>query len=263
MTHLIPFDYGDERIRLVTIDGEPWFVGADVARVLGYRMASDMTRRLDPEDKGTHSVRTPSGVQEMTVMTEAGLYDAVIGSHVPGAREFKRWVTHEVIPSIRKTGSYGTAAQIPQDYASALRELADTCEREQRQAAELAEANEHVAQLEPAAHSWETLVDTPGDYALRDAAQVLDRDPAVEIGEKRLARYLREIGWLDRKSTPYQRQVDAGRLVQRPNPYTHPHTGEQRQSTQVRITPKGLQELHKRLGGQRPLRLDVNPEAAA
>lgn len=73
------FQYDGREVRTVTIDGEPWFVAADVARILGYRMASDMTRRLDPEDRGTHSARTPSGDQEMTVISEAGLYVAVIG----------------------------------------------------------------------------------------------------------------------------------------------------------------------------------------
>ena len=101
------FQYDGREVRTVTIDGEPWFVAADVARILGYRMASDMTRRLDSEDRGTHSARTTSGDQEMTVISEAGLYVAVIGSRVDGARAFKRWITHEVLPTIRRTGGYG------------------------------------------------------------------------------------------------------------------------------------------------------------
>nr|DAQ68601.1 MAG TPA: BRO family protein [Caudoviricetes sp.] len=69
-------------------------------------MASDMTRRLDEDEKGTRSVRTPGGDQEMAVITEAGLYAAVLGSKVPEARAFKRWVTHEVLPALRRDGAY-------------------------------------------------------------------------------------------------------------------------------------------------------------
>src|SRR5690606_38357704 len=143
------FHYGDRPVRTVLVDGEPWFVAADVARLLGYRMASDMTRRLDPEDRGTRSVRTPSGQQEMTIISEAGLYAAILGSQVPGAREFKRWVTHEVLPAIRRTGRYEVqpAYQLPQTYAEALRELADQVERTEQLRAQ-------VAQLAPRAHSW-------------------------------------------------------------------------------------------------------------
>ena len=84
--------------------GEPLFVASDVAKILGYRMASDMTRRLDPDEKGTRSVRTLGGTQDLTVINEPGLYTAILGSKVEGAREFKRWVTSEVLPSIRKHG---------------------------------------------------------------------------------------------------------------------------------------------------------------
>lgn len=87
-------------------DGEPWFVASDIAKTLGYRDAEKMTRRLDDDEKGTRSVGTPGGDQQMTVITEAGLYAAILGSKVEGAQRFKRWVTHEVLPSIRKHGGY-------------------------------------------------------------------------------------------------------------------------------------------------------------
>lgn len=119
---LIPFNYGEMRIRVVQIDGEPWFVASDIAKVLGYREAKDLTRRLDDDDKGRRSVPTPGGAQEMTVISEPGLYVAVLGSQVDGAKLFKRWVTHEVIPSIRKTGTYGGSVELtgPELIAKAL-----------------------------------------------------------------------------------------------------------------------------------------------
>ena len=76
MTALEVFQYDGAEVRTVVIDGEPWFVASDVARILGYRMASDMTRRLDDDEKGTHSTRTPGGDQEVTVVNEL---DAVMG----------------------------------------------------------------------------------------------------------------------------------------------------------------------------------------
>lgn len=251
MSDLIPFDYGREKIRVVSIDGVPWFIAADVCMVLGIRDTYDATRGLDDDEKGTDSIRTPGGQQSVTTVSESGLYSLILRSRKPQAKQFKRWITHEVIPSIRKTGSYGEERQLPQTFADAL-ELAA------RQHRELESTKAQVAELEPAAHSWETLVGTPGDYSMRDAAQILDRDPAIQMGQNRLARYLRETGWTCGKGKPYQHQVDCGRLASRVLSFEHPHTGEPQLSSQVRITPKGIQELHKRLGGERPLRLDLH-----
>ncbi|MCR8695585.1 Bro-N domain-containing protein, partial [Rhodococcus pyridinivorans] len=110
-----PFQYGDTAVRIIDIKGEPWFVASDVARVLEYREAHDVTRRLDSEDKGPHPVRTPGGVQHMVVISEPGFYAAILGSRSEKARDVKRWLTHEVLPAIRKTGSYGTAPALTED----------------------------------------------------------------------------------------------------------------------------------------------------
>lgn len=116
-TALIPFDFEGQPVRVVTdAHGEPWFVASDIAQSLAYRMASDMTRSLDDDERGTQIVRTPSGEQEMLVINEPGLFAAILKSRKPEAKRFKRWVTHEVLPAIRKTGSYatpGTLAALP------------------------------------------------------------------------------------------------------------------------------------------------------
>ena len=91
---------------VIGADGEPRFIAADIAAVLGYRMASDMTRRLDDDEKGYALVRTPGGEQTMSVITESGLYQAVFASKIEGARRFRRWVTGEVLPAIRRHGGY-------------------------------------------------------------------------------------------------------------------------------------------------------------
>ncbi|QUO21134.1 ORF6C domain-containing protein [Clostridiaceae bacterium Marseille-Q4143] len=95
------------QVRTMVIDGEPWFVGKDVAEALGYERPTDTVRkRVDDEDRGISKMETPSGKQEMTIINESGLYTLVLGSKLDSAKRFKRWVTSEVLPTIRKTGSY-------------------------------------------------------------------------------------------------------------------------------------------------------------
>lgn len=98
-------DFG--QMRTLTIDGEPWFVGKDVAQVLGYKETAKAIREhVDTDDKGVSKMDTPGGIQELTIINESGLYSLILSSKLPGAKKFKRWVTSEVLPSIRKTGSF-------------------------------------------------------------------------------------------------------------------------------------------------------------
>ena len=105
-TAITPFNFNDSEIRLIVRAGEPWFITADVARVLGYRDANNAGRVLDEDEKGTHVVSTPGGEQRVTIINESGLYALVLRSRKPEARKFAKWVTSEVLPAIRKTGSY-------------------------------------------------------------------------------------------------------------------------------------------------------------
>lgn len=114
MTHIIPFDFDGAAVRVLEQDGEPWFVAGDVSSILGYSEAKDMTRNLDDDEKGRQIVPTPGGDQEMTTISESGLYSAILTSRRPEARRFKKWVTSEVLPSIRKTGSFAAKAKPPQ-----------------------------------------------------------------------------------------------------------------------------------------------------
>lgn len=108
MNDLNLFNYQGQQVRTVAKDEEIWFVASDVARVLAYRDAANMTRRLRSTDKGYSKVSTPSGDQQMTVINESGLYDAVFRSNAEGALPFRYWVTGEVLPTIRKHGIYAT-----------------------------------------------------------------------------------------------------------------------------------------------------------
>jgi len=122
---LVPFDFEGRPVRVVTdSQGEPWFVAADVLATIG--LDRKALERLDEDEKGVSSIHTPGGGQEMTTVNEPGLYTLVLGSRKSEAKRFKRWVTHEVLPSIRKTGSYavpGALASLPaptQDRVTAL-----------------------------------------------------------------------------------------------------------------------------------------------
>lgn len=94
-------------VRTVMIDGEPWFVGKDVAESLGYKNTRQaLSTNVMEEDKGVNSMDTPSGTQQMTIINESGLYSLIFGSKLESAKKFKRWVTSEVLPQLRKTGGY-------------------------------------------------------------------------------------------------------------------------------------------------------------
>ena len=111
MSNLIPFEFESHALR-VNMDaaGQPWFVAADVCAALALPETHKAIARLDDDEKGRNSIPTPGGSQDMSVVNESGLYNLVLGSRKPEAKRFKRWVTHEVLPTIRKTGTYASAA---------------------------------------------------------------------------------------------------------------------------------------------------------
>ena len=242
---LIPFDFHGSKIRVVDIDGDPWFVAADVCYVLGYSNSRDaVAKHVRESQRGVSRIATSSAKQAMTVINEGGLYRLMMRARTVLADEFQDWVTDEVLPAIRKRGSYGVMRE------PSRRELAEYWARAE---AELEAANAKVAELEPAAQSWNTLAEASGDYSLREAAQILNRDPSITTGQNRLAKWLRNFGWVDRNGRPYQTHVDADRIVLRSVSYDHPVTGERQATTQIRITAKGLGALHREMGGTGPL----------
>lgn len=254
---LMPFAYGDNQMRVVMVDGEPEFVAADVCRMLDHSNPTSAVAGLEDDEKGLRIVETPSGAQQMVTVTEAGLYALIIRSRKPEAKAIKRWITHEVLPSIRKTGSYSTATALP-----GPRELAQMViaaeDRADREAAARVEAEQRATALEAPASAWKHMASSEGDYMVRDAAKVLSRDPSIEIGQQRLFKVMQAEGWVFRENgawKPYQTQIKTGRLAEKLHrPYLNERTGEMEvPPPSVRITPKGLAELHRRLGGTDPL----------
>lgn len=114
MSRPIEFSFDGTAVRVVLLDGEPWWVAGDVAQALAYGEAKDLTRNLDEDEKGRQIVPTLGGDQEMLVINESGLYSAILRSRKQSAKRFKKWVTAEVLPSIRKHGAYIMPAAEPE-----------------------------------------------------------------------------------------------------------------------------------------------------
>lgn len=121
------------QVRVVDVDGEPWFVARDVCECLELGNPRTSVALLDDDERGVHTMDTPGGEQEMSIVSEAGLYSLILRSRKPEAKAFKRWITHEVLPSIRRTGQYGGYAlpRVPQSFPDALRMIADIEEEKQ------------------------------------------------------------------------------------------------------------------------------------
>ena len=254
VTDLATFRYDDAPVRTVTVDGEPWFVAADVCAVLGIANVGNALARLDDDEKD--SIRLTDGTPgnpNRVIVSEAGLYDLIIRSDKPEAKRFRRWVTHEVLPSIRRTGSYAVPA-VELDELEVARRYVLALEAKKAIEAELAEAA-------PKARSWDTLASGDGDFSVADAAKILSRDPVIAVGERRMFAVLADQGWIyrqrgDGRWRVYQSAVERGWLSEMPSSHYHPRTGELvLDPPQVRVTVKGVHELHRRLGGMQPLRV--------
>lgn len=255
MNDLNLFQYDDQPMRVEMIDGEPWFVAADVCAVLGIANDRAAVASLDDDERGVATTDTPGGRQEINTVSESGLYSLILRSRRPEAKAIKRWVTHEVLPSIRRTGSYSTAPALPAAPPTRL-ELAQMVVAAETEIATLTAA---VEELEPMAAFADRVMSADGDWSVRDAAQMLSRDPAIDTGQNRLFGFIRKLGWIDRTGTPYQKFIAKGYLDTRLQVSDHHATGEPTlRKPQVRITGRGIVELHKELGGQLPLQLSLD-----
>ncbi|MBV0916083.1 MULTISPECIES: phage antirepressor [Mycobacteroides] len=262
------FTYADtQSVRVVRdAEGDPLFVLADLCRVLELSNTSMVAERIEVDALSTTEVIDSMGrAQHARVVSESGMYEVIFMSRKPEAAKFRRWITGEVLPAIRKTGTYSRYPAQPTELPS-KRQLAqmviDAEDRAEAETRARVEAESRAKELAIPASAWSHMADSTGDYAVDDAAKVLSRDPAINIGRGRLFSFMAAEGWIFRdKSTSrwkaYQTQVDTGRLVEKlGSPYLHEPTGEMKlPAPTIRITAKGLAELHKRLGGAEQLPL--------
>ncbi len=247
MTNELEIFKNDEfgEVRTLTIDGEPWFVGKDIATALGYKNTRQaISTNVDIEDKGVHSVDTPSGKQNMSIINESGLYALIFGSKLESANRFKHWVTSEVLPSIRKHGAYMTNEVIERtltdpDY---LIQLA-TALKEERQARKLAEQTiekqKHLVDFANQVSDTTDLID------MKTMAKLL-KDNNINIGRNRLFEFLRIKKILMKDNQPYQQYVDAGYF--KVNEYTYTNSfGQTKTNRQTFVTGKGQLYITKKV----------------
>lgn len=268
---LTPFTYEDQQVRVLDIDGEPEFVAPDVARILGYSEASAMTRTLDDDEKGLRIVQTLGGQQQVTTVTEAGLYSAILRSRVPTAKPFRRWVTHEVLPSIRKTGSYTTApTPALTDDEIMHQALVISTQRVQALTATIEQQGARLALVEPKADAFDRWLSSNVDYPVAVVANAL-AGLGADMGRNRLFDWLEAARWIYRippkgQWHPRQEQIETRRLSVRLGKQLNTRSGEEFATYTVRITPKGAVEIGKRLGllpEAVAAALDAETEAAA
>lgn len=243
---LIPFAYGDQPVRVVTVDGEPWFVLADLCRVLDLTNPTMVAERLDPDGLSTAEVIDSMGrMQSARIVSESGMYEVVFLSRKPEAATFRRWITSEVLPSIRKTGAYGVPALSgPALMAAALME-ADRTMR-----ALTATVDDQRAQLAiagPKAAAFDRWMGSGAEYSIDTAAKAL-AESGYMTGRNRLFGELEALGWAYRAADGwhhYQAHGPEGtkRLAVRVFYYDDSKTGEAKGKTTLKITAKGLTDL--------------------
>lgn len=254
-TEIQRFDFKGAALRTLTDEnGEPWFVAKDVCDVLELSNVSQtLARRLDDDEKSSITLNdgTP-GNPNRAIVSESGLYALVLASRKPEAHEFKRWVTHEVLPQIHRTGGYIPTTDADDDMtilAKAVMIGQRTMEAQKRR---IAEQSEHIKELEPKAQALDDFTNVEDRLLIRDAAKVLS-NAGTPIKGKQLREWMADHNWIFKSGGswhPTAAHCAAGHLVM----VMSKKHGVKDDGTEfafpptVRITRKGLALLHKRLG---------------
>lgn len=245
-------DFG--QIRTIQQNGEPWFVGKDVAKILGYERADNAIRNhVDDEDKLMHQISASGQNREMYIINESGLYSLILSSKMPKAKEFKRWVTSEVIPAIRKHGAYMTdnvlkqAIQSPDFLIKLATELKEEKEARRQAEASLQAAKPKVLFADAVSASDSTIL-------IGDLAKILKQN-GYNTGQKRLFQWLRDNGYLIKRqgadyNSPTQRSMELGLFRVKETPIIHAD-GHVTVNKTVKVTPKAqIYFANKFLGGK-------------
>lgn len=249
MNEIQTFDFDGSGIRTLTIGDEPYFVGKDVAEVLGYSNPQKAIRNhVDDEDKGVNEMDTPGGKQPIVIINESGLYSLILESKLPEAKRFKRWVTSEVLPSLRRNGMYAMDELLdnPDLAINALQKLKE--EREARRQLEL-----QNAQMKPKALFAEAVETSSTSILIGDMAKLL-RQNGVEVGQRRLFDWLRTNGWLmktgESRNMPTQKAMEKGYFEIRERTISNPD-GSVRITKTTKVTGKGQVWLTNEFMGER------------
>ena len=231
-------------IRVMEIDGEPWFVGKDVAIILGYsNPRKAIIDHVDEEDKGVTKCDTLGGAQEITIINESGFYSLILSSKLPDAKIVKHWVTHEVLPSIRKNGAYISgqenmdAEQLIAKALVAAQKIIDDKEKQ------IEQKNNHIKELEPKARFADAVNASDTSILIGELAKIL-RQNGYQIGQNRLFEELRQQGYLcsrgSMRNIPTQKSMDLGLFEIKERTIDNPD-GSVRTVKTTKVTGKGQQ----------------------
>ena len=245
MSAVVPFNFEGAPVRIITRDDCPWFVLADVCQVLGLANPRDAAARLDDDEKGVGIADTLGGAQQATIISEPGLYRLMVRSRKPAARRFDRWVRHEVLPSIRRTGGYSMshpASSIDFNNPGQLLQLsAGLAHALQKTQATVATLQADVAVMAPKAVALDRIATADGSFCLTDAAKTL------QVGRAALIQFMCNHRWIFRRAgggalVGYQTKVQSGLLEHKLVPIEL-SDGSKKIVGQVRVTAAGIAKL--------------------
>lgn len=233
------------KVRTMVINDEPWFVGKDVAKALGYgigkSLANAVANHVCDEDKGVTEMMTPGGRQNVVIINESGLYSLIFGCKLESAQKFKKWVTSEVLPSIRRTGYFSIQHEfnVPTTFAEALRLAADQQEKIEEQAKLLEEQK-------PKVEFFDTVADSKTAISMNDVAKVLG---IKGMGRNNLFEFLRNEKILMSNNVPFQIYVDRGyfRVIEQ----KYMKNGEPCMNIKTLVYQKGVDFISKTIKNKR------------
>ena len=248
MQNIIPFEYESTNLRALAINGDPWFMAKDACVILGLGNVGQAILNLDDDEKGVTITDTLGGPQKTSIISESGLYSLILRSRKPEARKFKRWITHEVIPSIRKRGMYATPQATeamladPDVMIAALTEL----KSERAKRAELEAARELDA---PKVLFADSVAASHTSILVGDLAKIL-KGNGLDIGANRLFEKLRTDGYLIRRqgtdwNMPTQRSMELGLFEIKETAISH-SDGHVSINKTPKVTGKGQQYFIER-----------------
>lgn len=251
MNDLEFFDFENQPVRILKIENEPWFVGKDLTNILGYTHgARDINSHVADEDKLKSQIRTAGQMREQILVNESGLYSLILSSKMPNAKKFKHWVTHEVLPTIRKHGAYMTDEKIEEvltDTDTIIKlatQLKD--ERQQRLIEQQLrkDAENQVHEMKPKALFADSVATSKSTILIGELAKIL-RGNGIDIGATRLFKWMRANGYLiSRKvsdwNMPTQRAMNLGLFKIKETTINHSN-GSTSISKTPKVTGKGQQ----------------------
>ncbi len=244
------FDFKGAPLRTLTDEaGEPWFVAKDVCAILEISNPSDALKRLDDDERSRFNLGRQG---ETNIVNEAGLYVLVLGSRKPEAHEFKRWVTHEVLPQIRKTGGYIPTTDADDDMTILAKAVMIGQRTMEAQKRKIAEQQTRIVELEPKARFADAVAASDGTCLVGELAKML-RQNGMDIGQNRLFRLLQADGYLGKsgsnRNVPTQRAMDLGLFRIKETTVTHAD-GHTTVSRTPKVTGKGQRYFIDRYWGR-------------